>query len=150
MVFKQIAGLLARRIVFYPKVGDRLERGQRVGLIKFGSRVDVMVDASGPRQRESRRPRERRRQRAGIPSPQRRPSAAAGSARREGALIDGIPSSPDRVRRLSKGMYILPSLFTTANMALGYYAILAGHARHGQRILASRQRRQGNRIRGAV
>jgi phosphatidylserine decarboxylase len=46
VMFKQIAGLLARRIVFYPKVGDRLERGQRVGLIKFGSRVDVVFDAS--------------------------------------------------------------------------------------------------------
>ena len=43
VVFKQIAGLLARRIVFHPKVGDRLERGQRVGLIKFGSRVDVLL-----------------------------------------------------------------------------------------------------------
>jgi phosphatidylserine decarboxylase len=46
VVFKQIAGLLARRIVFHPKVGDRLERGQRVGLIKFGSRVDVLLDVS--------------------------------------------------------------------------------------------------------
>jgi phosphatidylserine decarboxylase len=46
VVFKQIAGLLARRIVFHPKVGDRLERGQRVGLIKFGSRVDVLFDAN--------------------------------------------------------------------------------------------------------
>jgi phosphatidylserine decarboxylase len=46
VIFKQIAGLLARRIVFHPKVGDRLERGQRVGLIKFGSRVDVVLDAS--------------------------------------------------------------------------------------------------------
>ena len=46
VIFKQIAGLLARRIVFYPKVGDRLERGQRVGLIKFGSRVDVVLHAS--------------------------------------------------------------------------------------------------------
>ena len=44
VVFKQIAGLLARRIVFNLKVGDRLERGQRVGLIKFGSRVDVLLD----------------------------------------------------------------------------------------------------------
>jgi phosphatidylserine decarboxylase len=44
VVFKQIAGLLARRIVFTPKVGDRLERGQRVGLIKFGSRTDVLFD----------------------------------------------------------------------------------------------------------
>ncbi len=44
VIFKQIAGLLARRIVFYPKVGDRVERGQRVGLIKFGSRVDVLLN----------------------------------------------------------------------------------------------------------
>ena len=43
--FKQIAGLLARRIVCNVKVGDRLERGQRVGLIKFGSRVDVLMPA---------------------------------------------------------------------------------------------------------
>jgi phosphatidylserine decarboxylase len=46
VVFKQIAGLLARRIVFYPKVGNLLQRGQRVGLIKFGSRVDVLFDPS--------------------------------------------------------------------------------------------------------
>ena len=44
VIFKQIAGLLARRIVFNPRIGDRIERGQRVGLIKFGSRVDVVVD----------------------------------------------------------------------------------------------------------
>lgn len=41
--FTQIAGLLARRIVFHAKEGLHLERGQRVGLIKFGSRVDVML-----------------------------------------------------------------------------------------------------------
>jgi phosphatidylserine decarboxylase len=46
VIFKQIAGLLARRIVFHPKVGDRLERGQRVGLIKFGSRTDVLLDST--------------------------------------------------------------------------------------------------------
>jgi phosphatidylserine decarboxylase len=46
VVFKQIAGLLARRIVFTKRVGDRVERGERVGLIKFGSRVDVLLDAS--------------------------------------------------------------------------------------------------------
>lgn len=44
VVFKQIAGLLARRIVFNKKVGDQVERGERVGLIKFGSRVDVLLD----------------------------------------------------------------------------------------------------------
>ena len=43
--FKQIAGLLARRIVCTVKAGDRVERGQRVGLIKFGSRVDVLLPA---------------------------------------------------------------------------------------------------------
>ena len=42
---KQIAGLLARRIVCTVKAGDRVERGQRVGLIKFGSRVDVLLPA---------------------------------------------------------------------------------------------------------
>src|SRR5271165_7440773 len=46
VVFKQIAGLLARRIVFHPKVGDRLQRGQRVGLIKFGSRTDVLLNSN--------------------------------------------------------------------------------------------------------
>jgi phosphatidylserine decarboxylase len=45
VTFKQIAGLLARRIVFRPGEGDRVERGQRVGLIKFGSRVDVILPA---------------------------------------------------------------------------------------------------------
>ena len=43
VVFKQIAGILARRIVFRFKVGDFVQRGERVGLIKFGSRVDVVL-----------------------------------------------------------------------------------------------------------
>jgi phosphatidylserine decarboxylase len=43
VTFKQIAGLLARRIVFNCNEGDTLARGQRVGLIKFGSRVDVLL-----------------------------------------------------------------------------------------------------------
>jgi len=45
VVFKQIAGLLARRIVFTKKIGDAVARGERVGLIKFGSRVDVIFAA---------------------------------------------------------------------------------------------------------
>ncbi|HTY41277.1 MAG TPA: phosphatidylserine decarboxylase [Thermoanaerobaculia bacterium] len=43
VTFKQIAGALARRIIFYPRVGDTLVRGQRIGLIRFGSRVDLFV-----------------------------------------------------------------------------------------------------------
>lgn len=45
IVFKQIAGLIARRIVFTKKIGDRVARGERVGLIKFGSRTDVILAA---------------------------------------------------------------------------------------------------------
>lgn len=44
VIFKQIAGLIARRIVCNVKTGDQVARGQRVGLIKFGSRVDVLFD----------------------------------------------------------------------------------------------------------
>jgi phosphatidylserine decarboxylase len=43
LIFKQIAGLLARRIVFKKKIGDSLSRGERVGMIKFGSRTDVLL-----------------------------------------------------------------------------------------------------------
>lgn len=46
VTFKQIAGLLARRIVFRCNEGQSVERGQRVGLIKFGSRVDVVIPSS--------------------------------------------------------------------------------------------------------
>ncbi|HVS32956.1 MAG TPA: phosphatidylserine decarboxylase family protein [Thermoanaerobaculia bacterium] len=46
VAFKQIAGLLARRIVFDRKEGDTVSRGERVGMIKFGSRVDVFFPAS--------------------------------------------------------------------------------------------------------
>ncbi|MGE0453872.1 MAG: phosphatidylserine decarboxylase family protein [Vicinamibacteria bacterium] len=43
VAFKQIAGLIARRIVFRKKPGDVVERAERVGLIRFGSRVDVFL-----------------------------------------------------------------------------------------------------------
>jgi len=43
VVFKQIAGLIARRIVFNRKPGDRVAPGERIGLIRFGSRCDVLL-----------------------------------------------------------------------------------------------------------
>lgn len=46
VAFKQIAGLLARRIVFDKKEGDEVSRGERVGMIKFGSRVDIFFPPS--------------------------------------------------------------------------------------------------------
>ena len=45
LVFTQIAGLIARRIVCWKRVGDRVEKGELVGLIRFGSRVDVLFPA---------------------------------------------------------------------------------------------------------
>src|SRR6202022_3838181 len=46
VAFKQIAGLLARRIVFDKREGDEVVRGERVGMIKFGSRVDIFFQPS--------------------------------------------------------------------------------------------------------
>ena len=43
MAFRQIAGWIARRIVCYPEVGDRVEQNGKIGCIKFGSRVDLFL-----------------------------------------------------------------------------------------------------------
>jgi phosphatidylserine decarboxylase len=43
VVFSQIAGLIARRIICYKKVGDTVQAGERIGYIKFGSRVDMFL-----------------------------------------------------------------------------------------------------------
>jgi phosphatidylserine decarboxylase len=46
IVFRQVVGLLARRVVCRVKPGQRLEAGDRIGLMKFGSRMDVFVPDS--------------------------------------------------------------------------------------------------------
>lgn len=46
VLVRQIAGLVARRIVSYARVGDAAAQGQRMGIIRFGSRVDVFLPTS--------------------------------------------------------------------------------------------------------
>lgn len=48
VLVRQIAGLAARRIATYPREGDMLSKGDRIGLIRFGSRVDLFVPAEWP------------------------------------------------------------------------------------------------------
>ena len=56
VMYKQIAGLIARRIVFRKRVGETVEKGERIGLMKFGSRMDVLF---GPEWRVVVQPGER-------------------------------------------------------------------------------------------
>ncbi len=46
MLVRQIAGVIARRIVCVPAIGDHLARGERLGMVKFGSRLEVFVPAT--------------------------------------------------------------------------------------------------------
>lgn len=46
IVFKQIAGLVARRILCWAKIGDEVKLGQRIGMIRFGSRTDIWLPAN--------------------------------------------------------------------------------------------------------
>jgi phosphatidylserine decarboxylase len=43
IVFKQIAGMIARRVVLWKKAGDQVQRGERIGIVRFGSRMDVWL-----------------------------------------------------------------------------------------------------------
>ena len=101
--FTQIAGLVARRIVPFVKPGDMVAAGQRVGLIRFGSRVDVYP---------ARRHRAAGRARPAQRSPARRSSAAIGGAR-------GRPASrSDGRRRRSSVADVAPPPIAARGMPL--------------------------------
>ena len=113
---RQIVGVLARRIVCRVREGQTLERGERIGLMKFGSRMDVFLP---PRRRaaasRSASTSSRRRDRARATDPAadgRRAERPLGAAR------------GDRPRRLRRGVFLLPSLFTVANLFCGYACVV--------------------------
>ena len=81
VVFKQIAGLIARRIVFDKKPGDRVATGDRIGLIKFGSRMDVLL---GPEWEIVVRPGMRVAAGSTVIARRKDPTELAGDARKEG------------------------------------------------------------------
>ena len=120
--FKLIAGLLARRIVCNVHEGDVLERGQRIGMIKFGSRVDVLLPGDAQLQVvKGKRVKGGSTVLAKLVKSNNRSTANDGRGRRRMTMQDDeMQQRPGRRRR---GMYILPSLFTSLNIAFGFYAI---------------------------
>ena len=115
VVFKQIAGLIARRIVFTKKPGDRVATGERIGLIKFGSRMDVLF---GPEWEITVRPGQR--VAAGSSIIARRRDRKIPMALKERLRRSAIP----RTAGPRKAAYALPTLFTAGNIFLGYISIL--------------------------
>ena len=150
VVFKQIAGLLARRIVFNKKVGDTIMRGERVGLMKFGLLVNILL--KDPSSASNWRPSEGwiERSTSSYPaaSPRLCPSLELKLLATEPCEVPRIWKFRPRIEDhppcgMRKGMYILPSLFTTANIAFGYVAIAQMHGRDQRpisRILTARQK----------
>ncbi len=108
VMFVQIAGLIARRIVTYPQVGDRIERGRRFGLIRFGSRVDIYLPPGSTvhaRLGESHRGRR---------------NGAGGTA-----VMKRLATGADQHENLRRGVFLLPNLLTTGGLFSGFYSIVA-------------------------
>ena len=110
----QIAGRMARRIVCYPREGEPVRKGERFGLIRFGSRVELLPAPGGVRVRPARTERKGRGDGDGVfPMSarfRRRPSRQGRRLQRDD---------------LKKGIYILPNLFTSAGLFAGFYSIVA-------------------------
>ena len=144
VVFKQIAGLLARRIVFNKKVGDRVATGR-------ARRLDQIWFArgcfAGPLSGDAVKVGDRVKGGSSVllivhVEQSTRGSIGGADSARSTVMDPELSEVPKRrkedrpSRRLRKGMYILPSLFTTANIAVGILRHPAGHARHGDRAVA--------------
>ena len=117
LVFTQIAGLIARRIVCWKKVGDLVEKGELVGLIRFGSRVDVLFPAGTEVTVQIRAHRVH-----GGSTPIGIIKLMRMIERRQRRRIRDRP-------RIQNRLSIIPSLFTIGNIFCGYYAVIATLAR---------------------
>ena len=127
MVFRQIVGLVARRVVTRVEKGDVLRTGQRIGLMKFGSRMDVFVPA--PRRRWPRRVGDRTV--AGETVIGRWPLLSSGQTEKSGRRL------LDRWRLKSPSGAAVVSLrqLSTARAAAGHRAEHVHHRQHGVRVL---------------
>ena len=137
IVFKQIAGLIARRIIFNYRQGDRVGRGERVGLIKFGSRTDIILPAEAEiRVKTGERVKGGSSIIAEMPESetccgsddaaedsQREREAGDERRRRRLNSADAALAKARNRARLRRGMFILPSFFTAMNIGAGYFAI---------------------------
>ena len=117
LVFTQIAGVVARRIVFWKRIGDRVEKGDLVGLIRFGSRVDILFPAGtevtvavGDRVRGGSSP-------IGV--------IVKKMAERRGKRRTHKNRPNPRSERLQSGLSLIPSLFTIGNIFCGYFSVIS-------------------------
>ena len=115
LVFKQIAGAIARRVLCWKSKGEEVALGERVGMIRFGSRVDIWLPMDAQ---------------VVVKRGQKVKGGESVLAKWNSTTIDPIgheeePRRLFRSHRLRRGVYILPSAFTVANLLCGYYAILA-------------------------
>ncbi len=117
VVCRQIAGLIARRIVCYKHAGQRVLAGERIGYIKFGSRVDVIF---GPEWASAVKVGDRVKAGASVlatPATRRCSMSTAPHS----SFHSNYPASSRRIPR--RAAYALPTLFTSGNIFLGFLAI---------------------------
>ena len=138
--FRQIVGLMARRVVTRVAEGDELATGQRVGLMKFGSRMDVFVppecDLLVSTGRPGRGGRDRHRPLGAAPSDDAMTTPAAPGRRRildrwrlvspTGARVVSLRQLPKRER----ARLLAPSAFTTLNMMSGLSSVMLAFDGH--------------------
>jgi CDP-diacylglycerol--serine O-phosphatidyltransferase len=119
VVFRQVVGVLARRVVCRVREGETVQTGDRFGLMKFGSRMDVFVDRTRGCWSGGRVVRAGRR---GSPS-----SARPDSTERTVPVLRArrfVPKARVDGARMRRGAYLLPSLLTLGNLFCGYACVI--------------------------